>query len=54
MRTESALAQTLAMVLAGGVGERLYPLTKAKAKPAVPFGGIYRIIDFMNASSWRG
>jgi len=46
MRTESALAQTLAMVLAGGVGERLYPLTKAKAKPAVPFGGIYRIIDF--------
>ena len=34
------------MVLAGGVGERLYPLTKVKAKPAVPFGGIYRIIDF--------
>jgi len=34
------------MILAGGVGERLYPLTKAKAKPAVPFGGIYRIIDF--------
>lgn len=37
---------TLAMILAGGVGERLYPLTKVKAKPAVPFGGIYRIIDF--------
>jgi glucose-1-phosphate adenylyltransferase len=34
------------MILAGGVGERLYPLTKVKAKPAVPFGGIYRIIDF--------
>lgn len=34
------------MVLAGGVGERLYPLTKAKAKPAVHFGGVYRMIDF--------
>ncbi|MBU1625919.1 glucose-1-phosphate adenylyltransferase [bacterium] len=34
------------MVLAGGKGERLYPLTKERAKPAVPFGGIYRIIDF--------
>ncbi len=34
------------MVLAGGAGERLYPLTKTKAKPAVPFGGIYRIVDF--------
>jgi glucose-1-phosphate adenylyltransferase len=36
----------LAMVLAGGRGERLYPLTQDRAKPAVPFGGIYRIIDF--------
>ncbi len=36
----------LAMVLAGGKGERLYPLTQDRAKPAVPFGGIYRIIDF--------
>jgi glucose-1-phosphate adenylyltransferase len=34
------------MVLAGGVGERLYPLTKERAKPAVYFGGPYRIIDF--------
>jgi len=32
--------------MAGGKGERLYPLTKDRAKPAVPFGGIYRIIDF--------
>ncbi len=34
------------MILAGGRGERLYPLTRDRAKPAVPFGGIYRIIDF--------
>jgi len=46
VRRQDALEQTLAMILAGGAGERLYPLTKAKAKPAVPFGGIYRIIDF--------
>ncbi|MCB1196635.1 glucose-1-phosphate adenylyltransferase, partial [bacterium] len=36
----------LTFVLAGGKGERLYPLTKDRAKPAVPFGGMYRIIDF--------
>jgi len=36
----------LVMVLAGGQGERLYPLTRDRAKPAVPFGGNYRIIDF--------
>jgi len=35
-----------AMILAGGKGERLYPLTDQRAKPAVPFGGKYRIIDF--------
>jgi glucose-1-phosphate adenylyltransferase len=34
------------MLLAGGQGERLYPLTRDRAKPAVPFGGLYRIIDF--------
>ncbi len=36
----------LTVLLAGGMGERLYPLTKNRAKPAVPFGGMYRIIDF--------
>ncbi len=36
----------LVIVLAGGVGERLYPLTKERAKPAAYFGGPYRIIDF--------
>ncbi len=37
---------TLTMLLAGGAGTRLYPLTAQRAKPAVPFGGRYRIIDF--------
>jgi len=40
------MMKALAMVLAGGRGERLYPLTRDRAKPAVPFGAIYRIIDF--------
>jgi glucose-1-phosphate adenylyltransferase len=40
------LDDVVVMVLAGGVGERLYPLTKDRAKPAVYFGGPYRIIDF--------
>lgn len=42
----NVLRQTLTMILAGGQGERLSPLTRDRAKPAVPFGGIYRIIDF--------
>jgi glucose-1-phosphate adenylyltransferase len=40
------LDDTLVILLAGGVGERLFPLTKERAKPAVYFGGPYRIIDF--------
>jgi len=40
------LDDVVVMVLAGGVGERLFPLTRERAKPAVYFGGPYRIIDF--------
>ncbi len=39
--------KVLGMIMAGGKGERLYPLTKERSKPAVPFGGKYRIIDFV-------
>jgi glucose-1-phosphate adenylyltransferase len=42
----AADARVLAMVLAGGAGKRLAPLTADRAKPAVPFGGLYRLVDF--------
>lgn len=42
----SLLRDTLTLILAGGQGERLLPLTKFRTKPSVPFGGKYRIIDF--------
>jgi glucose-1-phosphate adenylyltransferase len=41
------MPRTVAMVLAGGVGARLSPMTSKRAKPAVPFAGRYRIIDFV-------
>src|SRR4030065_1128737 len=39
--------KVLAFVLAGGKGERLFPLTVFRSKPSVPFGGRYRIVDFV-------
>jgi glucose-1-phosphate adenylyltransferase len=41
----SAMQNAIGVLLAGGQGERLWPLTRDRAKPAVPFGGVYRIID---------
>ncbi|MGH8969172.1 MAG: glucose-1-phosphate adenylyltransferase [Actinomycetes bacterium] len=47
-------ARVLAIVLAGGEGKRLMPLTADRAKPAVPFGGIYRLVDFVLSNLVNG
>ncbi len=44
----------LSIVLAGGAGRRLLPLTRDRAKPAVPFGGVYRLIDFVLSNLANG
>ncbi|RPI23807.1 MAG: glucose-1-phosphate adenylyltransferase [Actinobacteria bacterium] len=46
--------KVIAIVLAGGEGKRLFPLTRDRAKPAVPFGGIYRLIDFVLSNLVNG
>jgi len=46
MELQETLKKTLVFILAGGQGERLYPLTKDRSKPSVHFAGTYRIIDF--------
>ncbi len=40
-------SKILAMIMAGGEGRRLYPLTAERSMPAVPFGGRYRVVDFV-------
>lgn len=47
MRSISQGTRLLAIIMAGGKGERLMPLTEVRSKPAVPFGGKYRIVDFV-------
>ena len=46
--------KVLSLVLAGGEGKRLWPLTRDRSKPAVPFGGVYRLIDFVLSNLVNG
>jgi len=53
VNTLQLLRDTLVLIMAGGRGERLRPLTSDRSKPGVPFGGIYRIIDFTLSNVWN-
>ena len=46
--------KVITLVLAGGEGKRLWPLTRDRSKPAVPFGGIYRLVDFVLSNLVNG
>jgi len=46
--------KVIAFVLAGGEGKRLWPLTRDRSKPAVPFGGVYRLVDFVLSNLVNG
>ena len=46
--------KVIALVLAGGEGKRLWPLTRDRSKPAVPFGGVYRLVDFVLSNLVNG
>jgi glucose-1-phosphate adenylyltransferase len=54
VQTMQARARVLGIVLAGGEGKRLWPLTADRAKPAVPFGGNYRLVDFVLSNLVNG
>ncbi|MEX1044904.1 MAG: sugar phosphate nucleotidyltransferase, partial [Chthoniobacterales bacterium] len=45
LRTSDAIERTLGIIMGGGAGKRLFPLTKDRSKPAVPLGGKYRLVD---------
>jgi glucose-1-phosphate adenylyltransferase len=45
LQAEAALARSLGIIMGGGAGKRLFPLTKDRSKPAVPLGGKYRLVD---------
>ncbi|MDN5860200.1 MAG: glucose-1-phosphate adenylyltransferase, partial [Pseudonocardia sp.] len=54
LSTAGFAPNVLGIVLAGGEGKRLWPLTTDRAKPAVPFGGNYRLIDFVLSNLVNG
>jgi glucose-1-phosphate adenylyltransferase len=54
MDLKSLPSKTLAIIMGGGAGTRLFPLTKERAKPAVPLGGKYRLVDIQISNCVNG